>query len=272
MSSEDPAALAEAEPLGDAPTPESPPDAVVSPEPAPPDAAATGPVLAVFGHPDDAEIAAGGTLCRWAADGQDVHLLILTNGDRGSTDASDDRAELARTRVAESEAAGRVAGLASVRVGRIPDGELENTADVRREVVRRIREVRPAVVLTCDPTAWFFGNRYFNHSDHRTAGAIALDATFPAAGNPHFFAELLAEGLEPWNPPEVWLAWTNEPNHLQDVTGFMDAKLRSLAAHESQVRGDQLGFFEEWLPTEAAENGRKIGVEHAEAFRVLRLD
>ena len=236
---------------------------------------APGPVpgraLAVFAHPDDAEIAAGGTLARWCAEGREVHLLVLTNGDRGAPTPID-RAELAATRKRETAAAGDFLGLAGVTILDHHDGELENTPDVRREIVRTVRTVRPQIVLSCDPTVVFFGNRYFNHADHRTAGMCALDAVFPAAGNPLFFEELLAEGFEPWTVPEVWLGWTLEPNHHQDVTGYMDAKLRSLGMHASQVAGNQLGFFEQWLPAEAEEAGRKIGVQHAEAFRVLQLD
>ena len=116
------------------------------------------------------------------------------------------------------------------------------------------------------------GNRYFNHSDHRTAGAATLDAVFPGAGNPLFFEELLRnEQLEPWNVPEIWLGWTNEPNHYEDITGLMDRKLHALRAHASQVQGNLIGFFEQWLPVEAQENGRQIGVEHAESFRQLLL-
>jgi len=234
--------------------------------------AADAPVLAVFAHPDDAEISAGGTLTRWATEGRAVHLLILTNGDRGSEDPNEDRAALAHTRLQESEAAARSMGLAGVRILRVHDGELENTLEVRTEVVRRIREVRPRILLSCDPTAWFFGNQYFNHSDHRKAGEAALDAVFPGAGNPLFFQELLQEGLEPWKVKEVWLGWTNEPNQFQDVTGFMERKLSALGDHASQVKGGMLGFFEEWLPMEAEENGKKIGVQHAEGFRVLSLE
>jgi LmbE family N-acetylglucosaminyl deacetylase len=239
-----------------------------------------GPVLAVFAHPDDAEISAGGTLARWAKEGREVHLLVLTNGDRGSEDPNQDRVELARIRKEETAAAAVVLGLAGTRVLDTHDGELENTQDVRAEIVRTIREIRPTIVLSCDPTAWFFGNSngnseqsfdYFNHADHRTAGATTLDAVFPGAGNPHFFTEQLAEGLSVWSVPEVWLGWTNEPNHRQDVTGYMDVKLAALAEHRSQVEGDMIGFFKEWLPKEAEESGRKIGVQHAEAFRVLKL-
>ncbi len=233
---------------------------------------AAGPVLASFAHPDDAEISSGGTLAKWCEQGREVHLLVLTNGDRGSDDPARDRGELARTRAEETANAARLLGLADARILDTHDGELENTAEIRAQVVRAIREVRPTTVLTCDPTAWFFEDRYFNHADHRTAGAVTLDAVFPAAGNPHFFAEQLGEGLSAWSVPEVWMGWTLEPNHHEDVSGYMERKLAALALHRSQVEGDMLGFFQEWLPKEGEEAGRRIGVEHAESFRVLRLE
>jgi LmbE family N-acetylglucosaminyl deacetylase len=230
----------------------------------------TGPVLAVFAHPDDAEIAAGGTLTKWAAAGRDVHLLVLTNGDRGSQDRTLDRADLAATRRRETEAAADSMGLASVRVGTIADGELENTASVREPVVRLIRELRAETVVTLDPTAVFFENRFYNHSDHRMAGWVALDASFPGSGNPHFFAEHLHEGLEPQDVVDVWLSWTTEPNHHEDITGFLQRKVDALAEHESQL-SEGIRFFEEFLEKDAVEAGAKIGVEHAEPFRVLDL-
>jgi LmbE family N-acetylglucosaminyl deacetylase len=230
----------------------------------------TGPVLAIFAHPDDAEISAGGTLARWAAAGRAVHLLVLTNGDRGSSDARRDRGELARTRRKETEDAAALLGLAGVQVLSIHDGELENTAIVRETVVRRIREVRAETVLTCDPTAMFFENRYYNHSDHRTAGIIALDSAFPGAGNPHFFSEHLGEGLDTQDVHDLWLGWTNEPNHVEDITGYLDKKVAALAKHASQLT-EGIAHFEEFLEKDAVEAGEKIGTTHAEEFRVLDL-
>jgi LmbE family N-acetylglucosaminyl deacetylase len=232
--------------------------------------ARTGPVLGIFAHPDDAEIAAGGTFARWCEAGRAVHLLVLTNGDRGSSDPMRDRGELAATRLAETEAAGRVLGLASAHVLGIPDGDLANTTVVREAVIRAIREVRAETVVSVDPTSWFFEHRYYNHSDHRTAGEIALDAVFPGAGNPHYFSEHLREGLEVRVVHDVWLGWTNEPNHTEDVTGFLAVKLEALARHESQL-AEGVRFFEEGLTEEAVAAGKKIGVEHAEEFRVLDL-
>jgi LmbE family N-acetylglucosaminyl deacetylase len=230
----------------------------------------TGPVLAVFAHPDDAEICAGGTLAKWAARGREIHLLVLTNGDRGSADPFRDRAELAATRRAETLAAAEVLGLAGAHVLDIHDGELENTTEVRGTVVRWIRLVRAETVLTCDPTAWFFRDRYYNHSDHRRAGEIALDAVFPGAGNPHYFPEHLAEGLDVRQVHDVWLGWTNEPNHVEDVTGYFATAMAALAEHRSQVE-DGIAYFQQELEREAREAGAEIGAEHGERFRVLDL-
>jgi len=230
----------------------------------------TGPVLAVFAHPDDAEICAGGAMAKWAATGREVHLLILTNGDRGSGDPTASREELAATRRRETEEAVEVMGLAGARVLSTHDGELENTSILREAVTRRIREVRAETVVSCDPTAVFFENRYYNHSDHRTAGWIALDSCFPGSGNPHFFSEQLGEGLQTQDVFDVWLGWSNEPNRTEDVTGFFDVKIQALARHASQLT-EGIRFFDEFLRKDAVRAGETIGVEHAEEFRVLDL-
>jgi LmbE family N-acetylglucosaminyl deacetylase len=230
----------------------------------------TGPVLAVFAHPDDAEICAGGVLAAWAAAGREVHLLVLTNGDRGSSDPTVSRADLAATRLVETEAAAAIMGLAGVRVLSIHDGELQNIAAVREAVVRRVREVHAETVVSCDPTSVFFENRYYNHSDHRMAGWVALDSVFPGSGNPHFFSEHLGEGLGVQEVADVWLGWSNEPNRTIDITGHMQTKIDALAAHASQLV-EGIRFFEEFLTKDAAEEGAKIGVEYAEPFRVLDL-
>ena len=230
----------------------------------------TGPVLAVFAHPDDAEICAGGVLAKWAAAGREVHLLILTNGDRGSGDAARDRAELAATRAAETSAAAVLLGLASTRIIQNHDGELQNTPELREPVVRRIREVGAEIVLSCDPTAVFFENSYYNHSDHRMAGWMALDASFPASGNPHFHPEHLADGLDVRGVINIWLGWSNEPNHAEDVTDTFDTKIAALGKHESQIT-EGIRFWDEWMRKEAAAAGERHGVGLVEEFRVLDL-
>ena len=229
-----------------------------------------GPILAVFAHPDDAEISTGGTLAKWAAHGREVHLLVLTNGDRGSEEPDCDRDELARSRAAEQARAADVLGLRTVRILDIHDGELENTPEVRREIVRAIRQIKPQVVVTADPTTWFIGNRFMNHPDHRVAGATTLDALFPAAGIPSYFPDQIAEGLQTWKVPVIRFAWTTEPNIFEDITGHLETKLAALREHHSQVKKGQLQFFEQWMPLDADEAGRLVGVQHAEQFRQLQ--
>jgi LmbE family N-acetylglucosaminyl deacetylase len=243
----------------------------MSQQPEPAKESATGPVLGVFAHPDDAEISAGGTLSRWATQGREVHLMILTNGDRGSDDPSLGRDQLAAIRREETAAAADALGIASATVGEIPDGELVNVESVREPVVRRIRQLGVQTVVSCDPTSVFFDNHYYNHSDHRTAGWIALDSVFPGSGNPHFFSQHIAEGLPVQPVYDVWLGWSNEPNVHNDVTGFIRRKLDALGLHKSQFDPKGIERLEEWLPKEAAEAGKEIGVEHAESFRVLDL-
>src|SRR3990172_6534230 len=137
-------------------------------------------------------------------------------------------------------------------------------------VVRRVRELHAVTVVSCDPTAVFFENRYYNHSDHRMAGWVVLDSVFPGSGNPHFYSEHLGEGLGVQEVVDVWLGWSNEANRTVDITGMLATKIEALAAHASQL-AEGIRFFEEFLTTDAAEAGAKIGVEHAEEFRVLDL-
>ena len=190
-----------------------------------------------------------------------------------------DRDELARTRLRETEAGAARMGLAGARVLGIHDGELENTTVVREAVVRRIREVRAETVISCDPTAIFFQiptsdgtvtKTAYNHSDHRTAGAIALDAVFPGSGNPHFFPEHLGEGLAVQEVHDVWLGWTNEANHVEDVTDHFDTKIAALGEHVSQI-SEGIRMWDEWMREEARASGARAGVGLAEEFRVLDL-
>ena len=236
----------------------------------------SGPVLAVFAHPDDMEICAGGVLAAWAAAGRAVHLQVLTNGDRGSSDPAISRAELAAIRLVETEAAAELLGFASAVVLSTHDGELANTPAVREAVVRRVREVHAETVVSCDPTAVFFGEpggtaTYYNHSDHRTAGWIALDSVFPGSGNPHFFSEHLGEGLDIQEVHDVWLGWTNDANRIEPVAPeHFRRKIDALGCHASQI-SEGIAYWDDALGSDGRRLGEKAGAEFAEEFRVLDL-
>jgi LmbE family N-acetylglucosaminyl deacetylase len=145
---------------------------------------------------------------------------------------------------------------------------LVNTYEVRRDIVREIRRFKPHVIITCDPTRLLWNNVAINHTDHRTAGAAALDAIFPAAGNRMYYPDLLQEGLEPYSPKEIWMSLTSEPNMWVDVTDTVDVKIAALKEHKSQVK-DPIA-----LEQRIRERLKRTDVDrelYAEAFRVIKL-
>jgi LmbE family N-acetylglucosaminyl deacetylase len=227
-----------------------------------------GRALAVYAHPDDPEISAGGTLAAWAQRGTEVWVLITTRGDKGSSDPSIDTAELAARRRVEAERAGSVLGVAGTRHLDHADGELPDDLALRGEIVRAVRELRPDVVLCPDPTSVFFGDSYFNHRDHRVTGWATLDAVAPAAGNPHYFPEQLTGDVGVHDVATVMLSGTFEPNCWIDITDVLETKIDALFCHESQLV-ESGPWFRQFLRDRAEEAGRAAGVTYAEGFRRL---
>jgi len=226
--------------------------------------------LAIGAHPDDVEFGCGGLLAKWAAAGCNVHHLVCTDGSKGTWDAAADTGLLATRRQAEQrEAARRLSGPSTGDVrflGRV-DGELESDLDTRREVARVIRELRPDVVLGHDP--W---KRYRLHPDHRHAGLLACEGVV-AARDPHFFPEL---GLTHHRPGAIMLFEADEPNHVEDVTSWLDRKLDALLAHESQFESTMhaadeadLAAFRGRISDRLADLGRPYGFAAAEVFHLM---
>jgi LmbE family N-acetylglucosaminyl deacetylase len=184
--------------------------------------------LAIAAHPDDAEFGCGGTLAKWAAAGCLIHHVVCTDGSKGSWDPHADPAALVAIRQEEQRAAAKALGSRGevVFLG-WPDGELESGLRQRWQVAYWIRRLRPGIVLGHDP--W---RRYRLHPDHRHAGWLAAESIV-AARDPHFFPE---QGEAPWRPATLLLWEADEVDHVEDVTGFTEAKLAALEAHESQFR------------------------------------
>lgn len=224
-------------------------------------------VLGFYAHPDDADVACGATLARWALEGADVHLVLLADGGKGTIDPLLEPSELAASRREEVAIAAARLGITSVEHLDIPDGEIPEAVGLTEMMVRRIRHFKPDVVLGHDPTAVFFGSVYVNHRDHRAAGWALLDAVAPAAGLPHYFPEAGSSH----RIPDVMLSGTLEPDVYVDVTSTIEHKVAAVTAHGSQLRGDP-----DWVANSvrrrAADDGRRIGVPFAEGFRHLELD
>ena len=221
--------------------------------------------LAVFAHPDDPEVGCGGTLAGWAAAGTEVHLVIACRGEKGSNDPTTDPDQLAAARAAEVAAAAEVLGLASVEHLDLPDGDVENDAELRGRLISIVRRLRPDALVAPDPTAVFFGDSYVNHRDHRQLGWAVLDSLVPAA------SPLYAPGAgDAYQVGLVLLAGTLEPDAWVDIGDVMQVKVAAVACHESRLGSDP-DLVAAILEQRAAEAGQAGGVGLAEAFRRLRF-
>ncbi len=222
--------------------------------------------LGVYAHPDDPDVSCGGTLARWSREGCEVHVLLCTEGDKGTLDPSVTTAEVAKIRAAEAAEAAAIIGLAGQHHLGHSDGDLVDGVELRAEIVEWVRRLVPTVVLCPDPTALFFGEDYLNHRDHRVVGACVLDALAPAAALPHYFPE----AGPPHQVKVAYLSGTLDPTVWIDITPTVGEKLSAVACHRSQFPA---GF--EWareaLLERAMEEGQRAGVQYAEAFRRLRL-
>lgn len=225
------------------------------------------PILVIAAHADDIEFAAAGTIANWTAAGHPVTYCIVTDGSAGSNEPGANLATLVARRQEEQRAAAAVLGVHDVRFLGYRDGILQPTLDLRRELTRLIREVRPFRVLCQDPTLVFAGNTNINHPDHRAAGEAALYAVFPSAETRPIFPELLAEGYEPHKVRELYLMFPSAPDLYLDISDRIEQKIEDLLCHRSQL-GPEVA---DWVRTWDAENGTKIGVTYAETFRVIRL-
>jgi LmbE family N-acetylglucosaminyl deacetylase len=233
----------------------------------------TGPKkIAVFmAHPDDAEFICAGTVARWTDEGNEVVYVLLTSGDKGSDDPEMTPERLVTTREAEQREAARILGVKEVLFLKYPDAYLEPNLEMRRELTRMIRRLKPDVVVCQDPTVRWVDTQYINHPDHRAAGEATLAAVFPAARDRLTFPELLAEGLEPHKVREIYLAGAQQPDVAIDITAQMDRKLASLRAHASQLGDwDFEPMIRQWAK-ETAEQHPGTG-EYVESFKYFKLD
>ena len=222
--------------------------------------------LVLFAHPDDAEFMCGGTVAAWSRAGCEIHYVVITDGSAGSNEPGITREALREVREREQRAAADVLGVRSLTFLGELDGMLEVTLDTRRKVAREVRRLRPEVIIAPDPSRLWFGNGYINHSDHKAAGMLALSAVMPDAPTRLMFPELLAEGLEPFEVPNLWLG-SNEPDTHIDITDTIDLKVKSLAQHVSQNGADA----EDRVRERARELGADAGHTYAEAFKTFRF-
>jgi LmbE family N-acetylglucosaminyl deacetylase len=225
--------------------------------------------MAIVAHPDDIEFSCVGTLARWAKAGTRVSYLLCTSGDVGIATPGMTREKAAEIREEEARLAANIAGATEIIFLREPDGLLQATLELRKKIVREIRRFKPEVVITGDPTVVFASEYYINHPDHRAAATAALDAVFPAAGQPNLFQELESEGLQAHKVRKVFIYGQQQSELYLSIDKTMEIKLSALRAHKSQFpHGDPGERVKQW----ASERAKDQGMQYAEAFRVITLE
>ena len=223
-------------------------------------------VMVLCAHPDDAEYGAAGTVARWSAEGRQVVYVICTNGDKGTSDRSLNPAQLSQIRQKEQRAAARVLGVQAVEFLGYSDQHLEDTPDIRKQIVQLIRTYKPDILVTSDPY-----RRYLWHRDHRIIGQVAMDAVYPYARDHLAYPDLLEMGLEPHKVKEI-LFWAAEDiNYRSDVSRTFGLKIKALRCHESQISTHDFRDTEDWLRKRCKEMAKGEDFELAEGFHRVVL-
>ncbi len=227
--------------------------------------------MAIFAHPDDIEFGVAGTLARWAKSGAKISYVLLTSGDVGIDDPEISQKEAIRIRQEEARKAANIAGAEEIIFLGQPDGLLQASIELRKMLVKEIRRFKPEVVICGDPTVTLPSETYINHPDHRAAAIAAIDAVFPASGQPSLFPEIEEEdGYKAHKPRKVYIhSWSEaDTNTFINISDTIDLKVKALKAHKSQLNGwDPEPMIREW----AAEAAKGKEMEFAETFKVVTL-
>lgn len=228
-------------------------------------------VLGVFAHPDDPEFFAGATFARWADLGAEITFVIATNGDKGSSDPDMTSEKLVKIREEEERNAAKALGVKEVIFLGRPDGYLQPDLALRADLVRIIRMKKPDVVVTCDPTAFWYGTTYINHPDHRAVGQATLEAVFPTARDRLNFPEMeREEGLDVHKTHLIYIAGAVEPTVKVNVTDYVETKIAALRCHISQI--SDMDAMAERLRKNMLDDGASLDQpRYIEQFRVMRL-
>lgn len=229
-------------------------------------------VLVVVAHPDDVDYGAAGTIATWTDAGITVSYCIATRGDAGGFDDTA-RHEMPLLREAEQRAAAAAVGVTDVTFLDYPDGAVYVSHDLRRDLTREIRRLRPDRLLTQSPEPnW--AQIGPTHPDHAYVAQAAFWAVYPDARNRFAHPELLRdEGLEPWTVREVWFFDTLEADYAVDITGTADRKFAALRAHASQTA--HLTELESQLRAGFSANAERNGLgpgRLAELFSIVRTE
>jgi LmbE family N-acetylglucosaminyl deacetylase len=220
-------------------------------------------ILCVGAHADDLDAICAGSVAYWAKQGANIYYLICTDGRRGTDDINLSCDELVEIRIKEQQEAANCLGVKEVFFLGFTDGELENTFELRKELVRFIRKLKPEIVVSWDPTYVYNEEQgSINHPDHRNCGQAVLDSIWPYARNLQSFPDLLDEDLKPHKVREVLLVNHQKSQYFVDITSCIEQKMTAMAAHKSQWTDENLARIKK----RCQNLGEKLGYGFAEGF------
>jgi len=225
--------------------------------------------MVVVAHPDDMEFGCGGTVALWAKEGIDMTLVIVTDGSKGSADPDMSSERLIKLRQDEQRAAAEVLGVGQVEFLGYPDGYLEHTLDLRKDIARMIRQYRPDRLITMAPYRSFAINAYINHPDHLAVGDATLAAIYPTARDRLTFPDLAAAGLEPHKVREVYIQGAELPDCWIDIESTIELKIAALREHKSQIADMDSMAQRVRERAEAVADGHEM--RYGEAFKRFEL-
>ncbi|MBK8867604.1 MAG: PIG-L family deacetylase [Actinomycetales bacterium] len=225
-------------------------------------------VLCVVAHPDDMEYGASAAVADWTRRGIEVSYLLLTSGEAGMQLPPE---QVGPLRAKEQQRACATVGVRDLRILDHPDGMLMPTLELRRDIARVIRQVRPDAVVTANFDFEAYGG--LNQADHRAAGLATIDAVRDA-DNTWVFRDLAdTEGLAKWHTRWILVAGSPEPTYAVPVNAAdVAASVASLECHAAYL-ADLPGHPvpAEFIPEILAQGGQAAGVEHAVLFKAYDL-
>jgi len=231
-------------------------------------------ILAVGAHPDDMDFGASGSVAKWASEGTTVYYLICTDGSRGSEDPKMTHEKLAQIRRKEQEKAAKFLGVKKVFFLNHIDTQLVCDLKLKEEIVRIIRQIRPDIVITMDPTFYYStdfynGFGFVNHTDHRAVALATMDAVFPLSRDRLTFPEHEKAGLKPHKVAELLLTSFEKKDFLVDISETFAKKIKALSIHKSQFANFK--EVEKRVTKRARFWGKAKGYKFAENFIRIKL-
>jgi LmbE family N-acetylglucosaminyl deacetylase len=226
--------------------------------------------IAIVAHPDDLEYGAAAAIARWTDQGKHITYCLATSGEAGIDGMSP--AQAGPLREQEQRASAAIVGVDAVEFWGYPDGTIEPSLALRRDVARAVRRYRPEVVVTGNyHDSWGPGSP--NQADHVAVGRAVLDGVRDAA-NRWIFPELGDEGLSAWHAHTLLAANSPLSTHGVDITDHFDVGVASLEAHSAYLEGlgdNPMARPREILEAMARAGGTALGCRFAVSFELVAL-